>query len=234
MLSRCSVWAASLLLPSCGVRSNRCGFHFNPLIPQPFESEMAFHCCWSLISILRVCPHFYADELFLVCFASYYLLKSPYTSKPNFSEDPSACLTARLSLPCGTERPVCRLQPAPPSLRLPPCQVHGQYFRHGVMGGALLTETPLPPAPPFLTPLLSPVSPVSLSPLPAHACPVSVRIHQCSAAGSPVLILCPFSGRQMHVCNLLFPALPRVSDLYIQLSRHIHVELSKSLLKPPV
>lgn len=72
------------------------------------------------------------------------------------------------------------------------------------------------------------------SPLPAHACPVSVRIHPCSAAGSPVLILCPFSGRQMHVCNLLFPALPRVSDLYIQLSRHIHVELSKSLLKPPV
>lgn len=132
LLSRCSVWAASLLLPSCGVRSNRCGFHFNPLIPQPFESEMAFHCCWSLISILRVCPHFYADELFLVCFASYYLLKSPYTSKPNFSEDPSACLAAPLSLPCGTKRPVCRLQPAPPSLRgrqrLPPCQVHGQYF----------------------------------------------------------------------------------------------------------
>lgn len=129
LLSRCSVWAASLLLPSCGVRSNRCGFHFNPLIPQPFESEMAFHCCWSLISILRVCPHFYADELFLVCFASYYLLQSPYTSKPNFSEDPSACLAAPLSLPCGTERPVCRLQPAPPSLRgrqrLPPCQVHG-------------------------------------------------------------------------------------------------------------
>lgn len=127
---------------------------------------MAFHCCWSLISILRVCPHIYADELFLVCFASYYLLKSPYTSKPNFSEDPSACLAAPLSLPCGTERPVCRLQPAPPSLRgrqrLPPCQVHGQYFRHGVTGGALLTETPLPPAPPFLTPLLSPVSPVSL------------------------------------------------------------------------
>lgn len=186
LLSRCSVWAASLLLPSCGVRSNRCGFHFNPLIPQPFESEMAFHCCWSLISILRVCPHFYADELFLVCFASYYLLKSPYTSKPNFSEDPSACLAAPLSLPCGTERPVCRLQLAPPSLHLQPCQVHGQYFRHGVMGGALLTETPLPPAPPFLTPLLSPVSPVPLSPLPAHVCPVSVRIHQCSAAGSPV------------------------------------------------
>lgn len=154
--------------------------------PSLLRSEMAFHCCWSLISILRVCPHFYADELFLVCFASYYLLKSPYTSKPNFSEDPSACLAAPLSLPCGTERPVCRLQPAPPSLRLPPCQVHGQYFRHGVMGGALLTETPLPPAPPFLTPLLSPVSPVYLSPLPAHLCPVSVRIHQCSAAGSPV------------------------------------------------
>lgn len=130
--------------------------------PSLLRSEMAFHCCWSLISILRVCPHFYADELFLVCFASYYLLKSPYTSKPNFSEDPSACLAAPLSLPCGTERPVCRLQPAPPSLRLSPCQVHGQYFRHGVMGGALLTETPLPPAPPFLTPLLSPVSPVSL------------------------------------------------------------------------
>lgn len=51
LLSRCSVWAASLLLPSCGVRSNRCGFHFNPLIPQPFGERNG-------VSLL-LAPHFY-------------------------------------------------------------------------------------------------------------------------------------------------------------------------------
>lgn len=150
--------------------------------PSLLRSEMAFHCCWSLISILRVCPHFYVDELFLVCFASYYLLKSPYTSKPNFSEDPSACLAAPLSLPCGTERPVCRLQPAPPSLRLPPCQVHGQFSAAAPFSLKRLSLRLRLSSLPCFLPFLQSLS----SPLPAHACPVSVRIHQCSAAGSPV------------------------------------------------
>lgn len=77
--------------------------------PGLLRNEMAKWCfisAGSITSILGFCLHFSADELRLVRFTFYYLLKSPYTSKPHSSEDPSACLTIPLSFPCVTQPPV--------------------------------------------------------------------------------------------------------------------------------
>lgn len=157
--------------------------------PSLLRSEMAFHCCWSLISILRVCPHFYADELFLVSLPTTFLnlltLQSQISLKTHLpaSLPPSPCPAAPSapSAACSRPRPHC---------------VVGSAFRLVKSTGSTSVtgsrEAPfslkrlslrlrLSSLPCFL-PFLQSLS----SPLPAHACPVSVRIHQCSAAGSPV------------------------------------------------